>query len=265
MDPIGDRMKSQYEDRARFYLPRRTYTVLRVDGKSFHTFTRGLARPYCFSLMDAMDKTAKFLCEEIQGARFAYVQSDEISVLLTDFDKITSSAWFDGNVQKMASVAAAFATGAFNEAFIVKGKPAFFDARLFTIPDPIEVENYFVWRQQDATRNSISMAAQALYSQKELHGKDCSEQQEMIFRKGVNWNNYVPRAKRGGAVVKETYMDLPRGPQDNGLRTRWALAAPPVFTQERDWLISRVPVHPDFARVKAEPEAVGGCVVPRAG
>lgn len=271
MDPIGDRMKQQYEDRARFYLPRRTYTILRVDGKSFHTYTRGYSKPYDFGLMRAMDDTAQFLCEEIQGARLAYIQSDEISVLLTDFEKITSSAWFDGNIQKMASVAAALATGRFNErihsimdnGIEFQAKTAFFDARVFSIPDPIEVENYFVWRQQDATRNSISMAAQSMFSHKELHGKDSSEQQEMMFQKGVNWNSYASRAKRGGAVVKETHMELPRSREDSGLRTRWAVVEPPIFTQDRDWLISHIPVHPDFSRIR-ETEAVGyGHIAPR--
>lgn len=251
-DPIGTRMKEQYENRARFYLPRRTYTILRVDGKSFHTFTRGFRRPYDTELMKAMDQTAKFLCEEIQGARLAYVQSDEISVLLADFDKITTSAWFDGNVQKMSSVGAALATGAFNEAIKERNDPklgtAFFDARVFTIPDPIEVENYFVWRQQDATRNSISMAAQALYSHKELHGKNTVQQKEMTFKKGVNWNDYPGRCKRGGAVVKETFKEDPVTAGDNGERTRWAIVEPPIFTRDH-WLRTYVPVHPDFARV----------------
>ena len=174
-DELGDRMKSQYEDRTRFFLPRRTYTIIRVDGKAFHTLTKNFKRPFDRTLMDMMDATAKALCKEIQGSCFAYTQSDEISVLLTDFEKITTCAWFDGNIQKMVSVAAACATMAFNEELMRRGlannHKAMFDARVFTIPDAVEVENYFVWRQNDASRNSVQMAARAAYSHKELEGK----------------------------------------------------------------------------------------------
>ena len=251
MDPIGNRMKSQYEDRARFFLPRRTYTIVRVDGKAFHNYTRKLARPHDDGFARAMDATAVAMCEEMQGARLAYIQSDEISVLLADFDKITSSAWFDGNLQKVASVSASIATAVFNRVIgrclgdgddrrnSVQGD-AFFDARAFTIPDPVEVANYFVWRQQDATRNSVSMAAQSVYSHKELLGKNSSEQQEMLHQKGINWNDYPARFKRGGAVerVNFTLGSMPR--------SEWRAVEPPVFTRDPQWLRRRIPVHPDF-------------------
>jgi len=113
-DDLGKRMKTQYELRTRTWLPRRTYTIIRLDGKAFHTFTRGMERPYDERFMNAMDYTAMHLCLEIQGAQMAYVQSDEISILLTDFDKITTDAWFDGQVQKMVSVSASMATAKFN-------------------------------------------------------------------------------------------------------------------------------------------------------
>src|SRR5579859_3516902 len=100
-DDLGDRMKSYYEDRTRISLPRRTFTIIRIDGKAFHTYTQGLKRPFDVELIEDMDLTTKFLCENIQGAKFAYVQSDEISIALTDFDKITTDAWFNGNLQKM--------------------------------------------------------------------------------------------------------------------------------------------------------------------
>ena len=159
-DDLGTRMKTQYEQRTRTWLPRRTYTIIRLDGKAFHTFTRGMERPYDERFMNAMDYTAMHLCLEIQGAVMAYVQSDEISILLTDFDKITTDAWFDGQVQKMVSVSASMATAFFNEYINhdvqrMDHKRAFFDARIFTIPDPVEVENYFVWRQKDALLWSI--------------------------------------------------------------------------------------------------------------
>lgn len=204
-DELGDRMKSQYEDRTRFFIPRRTYTIIRVDGKAFHTLTRDFKRPFDSVLMSMMDGTAKALCEEIQGARFAYTQSDEISVLLTDFEKITTCAWFDGNVQKMVSVAAACATAHFNKELAAQGihnKTAMFDARVFTIPDRTEVRNYFVWRQNDASRNSVQMAARSVYSHKELEGKSIPALHDLLHAKGINWNNYTSGEKRGRCIVQ---------------------------------------------------------------
>lgn len=230
-DDLGRRMKSQYEHRTRIFLPRRTYTVVRVDGKAFHTYTRSFSKPFDDDLIQTMDNTAKRLCENIQGAKFAYVQSDEISILLTDFEKITTDAWFDGNIQKIASISAAMATAYFNDEISkIAGitNPALFDARVFTIPDPIEVENYFIWRQNDATRNSIQMVARAFYSHKECNNKNTSQLQDMIHDKGINWNDYPPSRKRGRIVIKG---------EDRG----WLLAPPPIFTQDRDFLRSRIP------------------------
>lgn len=242
-DSLGDRMKSQYEDRTRYFLPRRTYTIVRVDGKAFHTYTRGCKKPFDEELMTSMDQATKFLCEEIQGAQYGYVQSDEISILMTDFNKITTSAWFDGNIQKITSVAASLATGKFNawigNRFKADGsaqfETAYFDARVFTIPDPIEVANYFIWRQKDAVRNSISMVARSFYSHKELDKKSTSDMQEMIHKKGVNWNNYPIGSKRGRMLVYRN--------------TQWEIEEPPTFTQNKAYLESLIPVHPDFQRV----------------
>ena len=132
----------------------------------------------------------------------AYTQSDEISLLLTDFETITTEAWFDGQVQKMVSVAASIATAKFNNVMhrlhiVPLDKLAFFDARAFTIPDSIEVENYFIWRQKDAMRNSLQMHAQSLYSHKELNGKSQANMHEMIHDKGENWNDLQEGFKRG--------------------------------------------------------------------
>lgn len=227
-DTLGDRMKMYYEDRTRFALPRRTYTIIRIDGKAFHTYTRGLVRPFDDQFMIDMDETAKFLCAHIQGVRFAYVQSDEISVVLTDFEKITTAAWFDGNIQKMVSISASLATAKFNE--LRPGKLAYFDSRVFTIPFQTEVENYFIWRQQDATRNSISNVAQSLYTHKELTGKSSNQKQELIFQKGINWNDFAPRYKRGRLITKE-FFD-----KQGATRSRWIVNDVPVFTQDRSFL-----------------------------
>lgn len=277
-DALGDRIKSQYEDRTRFFLPRRTYTVIRVDGKAFHTLTKGFKRPFDKKLMDMMDNTAIALCKEIQGACFAFTQSDEISVLLTDFAKPTTNAWFDGNVQKMCSVAAACATAAFNRHMQVAlsgGLPsqmAMFDARVFTIPDRTEVENYFIWRQNDASRNSLQMVARSLYSHKELDGKGAAELHELIHAKGQNWNNYTSGEKRGRCIVKKEnnirnefvgHQQGQSAPPEEIIRREWvslsgdcvpavtpdyvgpeikAVNDTPIFTQYREFLKNMIPI-----------------------
>lgn len=228
-DEFGQRIKDQYENRTRYFLPRRTYTLLRLDGKAFHTYTRGLQRPFDKGLSEDMDSAIIAMLPEIQGAVFAYTQSDEISILLTDFEKPATSAWFDGNIQKMSSVAASIMTAEFNkyrtvrnfiQANIIKNVAlygeildifenpplAYFDCRCFIIPDRVEVMNYMRWRQQDCIRNSVSMVAQANYSHKELHGKSQSDMHEMLHQKGVNWaTDFTDGEKNGRVVLKETY------------------------------------------------------------
>lgn len=226
-------MKEYYEDRTRNVLPRRTYSIIRIDGKAFHTYTKGLQRPFDDKLMNDMDETAGFLCKNIQGAKFAFVQSDEISILLTDFEELTTDAWFDGNIQKMVSVSSSLATAKFNE--LRPGKLAFFDSRVFTIPNNVEVENYFIWRQQDTTRNSISSVCQSLYSHNQLEGKNTTEQQEMIFQKGTNWNDFATKYKRGRVIEKQLYE------KEGATRSKWVMVEPPIFTQEREFLTSRIP------------------------
>ncbi len=252
-DSLGDRMKAFYERRTQVELPRRTYTLIRIDGKSFHTYTRGCKRPYDRELMADMDSTAAILCKEIDGARLAYVQSDEISILLTDFSANDSQAWLDGNVQKIVSISASLTTAHFNALRLVRGVKlmACFDSRVWTIPQAAEVANYFVWRQQDATRNSISMAARAYFSHRQCQGKSSSELQELLFSEaGVNWNDLPVGFRRGRAIVKETteretvYTDKRSGEAKTtlALRSRWVSVEPPIFTQEREWLLAKIPV-----------------------
>ena len=267
-DALGDRMKEFYEDRTRIKLPRRTFTIIRIDGKAFHTYTRGLERPFDEDLIEDMDATAAYLCKNIQGAKFAYVQSDEISLLLTDFDELGTHAWFDNNLQKMVSVAASMATAEFNRLRLMRGfgnyeqtptkgraiisqfNMAQFDARAFQIPFIDEVENYFIWRQQDAVRNSISSVAQSLYSPRELHGVKTDQMQELIFQKGINWNDYAPRKKRGGIIRKVEKVFVRRDTtaevtQETVVipesaiykRNVWELdAETPTFTQDREFI-----------------------------
>lgn len=239
-DELGDRMKSFYENRTRIYLPRRTYTLIRIDGKAFHTYTKGLERPFDTNLIEDMDNTAKYLCENIMGAKFAFVQSDEISILITDFDKIMSQAWFDNNLQKMCSISASLATVKFNQLRWNKESPNFnkiatFDSRVFQISSKTEVMNYFIFRQQDCVRNSIQSVAQSLYSEKELHGKNQSNLQEMIFQKGINWNNFDPKLKRGRIILKENFE------QNNAIRTRWISNECPTFVENTEFLTNLIP------------------------
>ena len=267
-EPLGDRMKTFYENRTRILLPRKTYTLLRIDGKAFHTYTRGLKKPFDLGLMEDMNDTAAYLCKNIQGAKFAYVQSDEISILVTDFDDIVTDMWFDGNLQKMASVSASLATARFNQLRMNRScwdgldvdgyldgddinnfKLATFDSRVFQIPQSVEVENYFIWRQQDAVRNSIASVAQSLYSHRELNGKTSNEQQEMIFQRGINWNDYTSREKRGGFIERVTYvndkniMTIPHQEIafNDTVRKKWETVECPIFTQERGFLKTRIP------------------------
>lgn len=237
---IGDRMKRQYEVRTQTALPRRTYTLVRLDGKAFHTYTRGLVRPFDVDLSFDMQVAAAKLCEQAMGAQFAYVQSDEISVLLTDFASNQTEAWFDGNVQKIVSVSASIVTARFNQMRgpVPDGKqPAYFDARVFTIPDPTEVENYFIWRQQDCIRNSVAALAQAHFSHKELQGKSGSQMQDMLHEIGINWAYENANFKNGVLVYRRHYV-ANRGALPVP-RSMWTSRPAPVFTQER-WALERM-------------------------
>lgn len=238
-DPIMSRIKNNYENRSKTFLTRRTPVIIRLDGKAFHTYTRGLDKPFDEGLIEDMQQAAIYLCKNIQGAKCAYVQSDEISILVTDYDTLQTDAWFDYNVQKMTSVSASLATGIFNQVRTIRSLKEFseeggweyaergalinvcdfidssvtlanFDSRVFNIPKE-EVANYFLARQKDAVKNSIAMLAQSLYShgkeKSELFKKNQSEMQEMCFQKGHNWNDLHFSKKRGSFIVKNIYAD----------------------------------------------------------
>lgn len=187
---LGDRMKD-YERETKMFLPKKSYTIVRLDGRSFHTWTKGLKRPYDERMMRAMATSTERLCEEISGVVFAYTQSDEISLLLSDNRKAESQAFFGGNIQKITSVAASIVTGHFNKHF--PDRPlAVFDARAFTLPSKEEVSNYFRWRQIDAEKNAISMIAEDTYPSRELHGKKTRERVKMLEKAGISLDD-VPK------------------------------------------------------------------------
>lgn len=200
-DELGRRMKRDYEDALRLYVPRRTHVVIRIDGRAFHQFTRGLERPYSRRLADALDEAAVRLCGEMIGCRFAYGQSDEYSFVLTDTEPADAALWFDGNVQKMVSVSASVFTGAFNQAFR-GGQAGAFDSRVLVIAQPSEVQKYLLWRQLDASANSLNMLASAHFPHEELVGKSTAEKHELLHSKGLNWAKEPADFKRGRAVVR---------------------------------------------------------------
>lgn len=260
-DDLGERMKA-YESVPRTRLVRRVPVMMRLDGKAFHTFTRGMPRPYYRPFHEAMWYAARYLCENIQGVQLAYVQSDEISLLLTDYATIKTEAWFDYQVQKMCSVAASMCSVAFNVAWSARSpdtavnrlesaySTAVFDCRVWNLPKD-EVCNAFIWRQNDATRNSIQMAGQSQFSYKELHGVDCDGIQEMLHQqRGINWNDYPVPQKRGVCVVKRQEVVPVSGCSDGKegcwvahavVRNRWIVDENiPIFTQDRDYIERRL-------------------------
>lgn len=236
-DALGTRMKT-YEAVPQNKLMRRMPVAIRIDGKAFHTFTRGMRKPFDDVLIKSMQDTMKYLCKNIQGCVLGYTQSDEITLILVDYKELNTSAWFDNEVQKICSVSASMATMAFNRAFadnvnrwgretfedwdeggtnkevdkdlmklnqvyqkaIEKG--ALFDSRCFNIPKE-EVTNLVYWRQLDATRNSIQMVAQANFSHNELQGLSCNLlQNKLLTERDINWNNLPTTYKRGSCCVR---------------------------------------------------------------
>lgn len=242
-DDLGTRMKIFYEQIPKTKLMRRTPVIIRIDGKAFHTFTRGFQKPFDEVLIKTMQETTKYLCENIQGCVLGYTQSDEITLVLIDYQRFETSAWFDYEVQKMCSIAASMATMAFNKYFYenvenfvqdcatdyeIQGlcgegtvecelcktyqkaldKGAMFDARVFNIPKE-EVANCVYWRQLDASRNSIQMVGQANFSHKELQNKSCNDIQDMLMtQKGINWNDFPTYQKRGTCVIKSDKEEI---------------------------------------------------------
>lgn len=267
-DALGTRMK-KYEYVTRTHLINRCPAIIRIDGKAFHTFTRGFKKPFDEILIKSMQETMKYLCENIQGCVLGYTQSDEITLVLIDYKKLDSCAWFDYNIQKMCSISSSIATMAFNKFFkenvdkwaeetfptnylgylnreadesladdlklrdryysaISKG--AMFDSRVFNLPKE-EVCNCILWRQNDATRNSIEMVGQANFSHGQLHKKSCNGIRDMlVLQKGINWNNYQTHLKRGSCCIR-------KADEETG-RNKWIIDTEiPIFKEEgRDYI-----------------------------
>ena len=248
---LGDRMKD-YENVNRFYLTRRMPLVIRLDGRAFHTFCKGLEKPYDGIFAKSMQATAFNLCKNIEGCKLAYTQSDEISLLLIDYDELETQAWFDKNLQKMVSTSSSMATLYFNVAFkeladcwcedyyypawntseeddkyydaLRKAQfTATFDSRAFCLPKE-EVANYYIWRQKDATRNSINSLAQANFSHKSLQGLNVNQvQDKLVNEKGINWNDQLTEFKRGICCIKT----------EEGWKIDKEI---PIFTEDRNYI-----------------------------
>lgn len=276
-DSLGDRMKG-YEGVSRNFLTRRVPAIIRLDGKAFHTFTKGMKKPFDSVLTQTMQETMKYLCENIQGCVLGYTQSDEITLVLTDYATIQTDAWFGYNIQKMCSISASMATSVFNKVFYrsidnyfnqedilstmfgenseskdrlrqyadtlknALAKGALFDSRAFSIPKE-EVCNCLIWRQQDATRNSIEAVGQANFSHHELHKKTCNMIQEILWsQRGINWNDFPTELKRGSCCVKRQFEETIDDPRNPGqkitvCRNRWIIDHEiPIFTQDREYI-----------------------------
>lgn len=261
---LANRMK-EYEKRNQYYLQKRTPVAIRVDGRSFHTFTKGFQKPFDKILMTTMQETAKYMCENMGNAKFAYVQSDEITIILVDYDTLKTDCWFNYRTDKLCSISASMATMAFNKFFSTEvsvlqamkksgikpniskdyidillkaeDKGAIFDARCFNIPKE-EVTNLIYWRQLDATRNSIQMVGQANFSHKELQNKTCSDIQDMLMlQKGINWNDFPTDCKRGACAIYINYQN-PNSLTDGDRIKGWFIDKQiPIFKGEgRDYI-----------------------------
>lgn len=225
---LGDRMKS-HELPTRQVLPRRTYAIIRVDMRAAHTYLRGAERPFDYGFHTAMDHMVEMMCERMDCVQFAYTQSDEASFLLTDFTTVETQPWFGGVVAKQISISAALATAAFisQEFTQQRGGLPLFDSRVFTIPDPVEVANYFLWRQRDAIRNSISMAAQSVFSHRELMCKNTDMMQEMLWTQHrINWSHYPPGAKQGRVITR--------------MGTGWSASPAPAFQANPETFLANI-------------------------
>lgn len=242
-DNLGDRMKG-YEEASRIILPKRMPVLMRLDGIAFHTYTRGLKRPVDANLVEVMNETAIHLCKNIQGVKMAYIQSDEISLLLNNYEELDTEPWFGNGLQKMVSASAARAASFFSNLsptiFNGKYKQALFDSRAWVHPKE-DVNNYFLWRQNDATRNSVQMLARTLYSHKQLVGMNNSQLQEMIWQKGINWNNTPTTQRRGRCIIKSKTgrkgINPKSGKQTNVERLEWVVDNEiPIFSKDPNYV-----------------------------
>lgn len=208
-DSFGDRMKT-YERLSESQLIPNLPIVVRLDGKSFSKYTSRLERPYDLKLIELMQNTCKHLMKISHNIKVAYQQSDEITLIISnDYDNPVE---YNGRVQKLCSILAAecsvyFATHAYILENALHDHPVF-DCRIFNVPDWVEASNAVLWREQDATKNSIQLAGQSNFSHKEMQGlKNNQIQEKLLLEKNINWNDYPASFKRGSYIKREKYFD----------------------------------------------------------
>lgn len=254
-DDFGDRMKLYEQAEAGRHLLPLVPVIARLDGKSFHTWTADLKRPYDERMTKLMQSVTRSLVRQT-NARIGYVQSDEISLVFYT-DDMASPIFFDGKVQKMVSVLSSMASAYFNgfvpDYFEAERPLAFFDCRVWSVPNKVEAANAILWREQDAAKNSISMAARAFFKHSEVMNKSGPEMQEMMFKQhGVNWNNYPPEFKRGTFVRRKTFK--------KALEPEVLAKIPEKFRPAADTLVERTDVFdlpmPKFSTVINRVEVV---------
>jgi tRNA(His) 5'-end guanylyltransferase len=244
---LGDRMKAR-EASAGELLPPRMPAVLRVDGRAFHTLTRGFDKPFDSTIEGCMERVAVALCREISAARLAYGQSDEVSVLLVDYASLATEQWFGGRRRKMETVAASIATAAFGEALheaaaeleassedeigriqLIRSRifRSHFDARILPVPED-DVCNYFLWRQRDAIRNSVLAAGQSALPRRQMHGMKCADIRAALIGLGQPWEGLAVRRRRGFSVARS-----PATAEE----AAWSIdSEPPDFGENRDYI-----------------------------
>lgn len=251
-DSLGDRIKS-FEDTYRYYISdNKLPLIIRLDGKSFHTVTKKCEKPFDVELIRAMNKTAKYVCNNIPGSRFAYTQSDEISILVINYDNKNTKPWFNNNIQKIASVSASLASVMFSKqspTIFGEEKLVVFDSRVFSIPE-FEVGNYFKWRQDDCIRNSVQMLARSLYSHKECSNKNCDQLKEMCKNKGQDWNYINHHYKYGRGIIKlpfkKTIVNKHTNQESDIIRHEWWVDNNiPLFTYNHEYITKYFPSNID--------------------
>lgn len=202
-DSLGDRIK-RYEAVSNPRLLTNCPVIIRVDGKAFHTWTKGLMRPFDSGLIEAMQVAATRTSQEMQGFKLAYVQSDEVTFLITDTDSHEQQGWFGYELNKIVSISASTFTAHFNQAVFhpTARTPALFDSRAFNVPAE-DAPNVFVWRQKDWARNSVQMYARSKFSHKQLLGKSLPQVHDMLHAEGFNWATLRPVLKNGTFILPD--------------------------------------------------------------
>lgn len=239
---LGNKMK-RYQAVTDVALPKDGYNILQLDGNAFHTYTKGFQKPFDERFVAAMNQTAIFLMENTPTAKFAYVQSDEINILLyADQNKTRpEEPYFNNRVEKVVSISAAKASVTMSFLFPEKN-PAFFDARFFNLPDKQTVAEHFIWRQRDCVKNSINTVAQAVFGRKNLFGKNTHKLREMLATNGTPWEDYADEYKTGRLIIKVpytrevTYIHKGTGREETVSATgyKWAAVPAPKFDENKN-------------------------------